>query len=107
MIAAVNDSAIKIFECPNGQYEIHAEAWAKILLLAETWGWKPMKLRMSYLASGQDVSETDAHNLAAAGQRILDTVLAKPLSVYPVDVDMGKLNEVVQFCNAGSFRICQ
>jgi|SRR3989344_1184418 len=106
-MAAVNDSAIKIFQGPSGQYEIHAEAWAKILLLVENWGWKPMKLRMSYLASGQDVSETDAHNLAAAGQRILDTALVNPLSVYPVDVDMGKLYEVVEFCKTGSFRICQ
>jgi hypothetical protein len=107
MMAAVNDSSIKIFEGSSGQYEIHAEAWAKILLLAETWGWKPMNLRMSYLASGQDVSETDAHNLAAAGQRILDAALVNPSLVYPVNVDMGKLYEVVEFCKAGSFRICQ
>jgi hypothetical protein len=103
----VDDFAMKILESPTAKLEIRAEAWAKILLLAETWGWKPMKVRMYYLANDQNVSETDAHNLSTAGQRVLDAALTNPSSVYPVGVDMGKLYEVVEFCKAGNFRMCR
>lgn len=106
-MSSAKGSAIKVLEGPARRLEIHAEAWAKILLLVENWGWKPTKLRMTYLAGDHEVPETDARNLSAAGQRILDAALADPTSVYPADVDMGKLYEVVEFCKAGSFRICR
>jgi hypothetical protein len=94
-----------VFDGAGGRYEVPPEQWAGMLLFLENWGWQPEKqLRMSYLASGIQVSDLDARNLAAIGQRVLDTALKDPAAIYPVSFDMAKLYQFVEFCGAGGFR---
>jgi len=76
-----------------------------MLLLLEDWGWQPEQLRMAYLASSAQISDPDARNLAAIGQRVLDAALKDPGSVYPLPFNMAKFYEFVEFCKAGGFRI--
>jgi hypothetical protein len=99
------DSAIRVFCGAAERYEIHAEEWAEIILLAGDWGWKPEKLKTFYLATNVEVSQADAFSLAETGQKILDSALADPLSVYPIRVNMAKLYEVTEFCRLGGFQI--
>lgn len=99
------DTGSRIFAHKGDRYEIHLEEWANVLLLLEDWGWRLEQRRTFYLATGIDVSDVDARNLAEAGGKLLHAALMDPLSVYPVRADMAKVSEVVEFCKEGGFRI--
>ena len=50
-------------------------------------------------------AESDAYR--AHIQAVLDEALRDPLAFYPVPFDMGKLAEIVSFCEKGAFQICR
>jgi hypothetical protein len=87
--------------------KITAEKWAEILLFLTKRGWRPSIPTQHLLAQELDVFKEDASSLAAAGQEVLDEALNDPLAFYPVPIDMGKLAEIVCFCEQGAFRICR
>jgi hypothetical protein len=93
-----------VFEGLSGRLEIPPEEWAEMLLLLLDWGGRPEQLRMWYLGPSLQVSDSDSHNLATVGQRVLDTALKDPLAVYPVKFNMAKFYEFIEFCKAGAFR---
>lgn len=79
-------------------------SWANILLTLEDWGWRPRQLRTCYLASDVAVDSDDAAEMASAGRRLMDALLADPLRHYAgLRADMGKLAEVVMLCEEGQF----
>ena len=81
-------------------------AWADILLTLENWGWHPPHLRTSYLASNAIIDATDAGGMAEAGNRLMQALLADPLTCYVnLKVDMGKLAEIVALCEDGGFTV--
>jgi hypothetical protein len=89
------------------QVKITAEKWAEILLFLNKRGWRPSVPTHYLLAGDFDLLKQDASSLAAAGQKVLDEALNDPLAFYPVPIDMGKLAEIVCFCEEGAFRICR
>jgi hypothetical protein len=95
------------FEGAGGRYEVSVEQWAEMLLLLNNWGWRPEQVLTWYLATGVKVSDADSKNLAATGQRVLDTALKDPAAVYPVSFDMAKFYLLVEFCEAGAFRLSE
>jgi len=40
-----------------------------------------------------------------SGQNVLDQAIQAPLSIYPLNFDMGKLAEIVCFCEEVALRI--
>ena len=93
-----------VFEGIGGKYEIAADSWAEMLLFLEDSGWPPEQLRSHYLSSQVRVSDNDARNIAAVGQRIADEIMTHPENDYPLKFDLGKFIELVVFCRAGGFR---
>lgn len=96
-----------VFEGAGGRYEVPPKQWADMLLFLEDRGWRPEQLRSCYLATGLQVSDRGAGNLAEIGRRVLEAALTDPASVYPVSFDMAKFHEFVEFCEAGAFRRSQ
>ena len=88
--------------------EVSPETWAKILNFLGQLGWKPSVPTHWFLAPKFDVSQEDAKSLAAAGRIVQEETVKDPLSAYNViEFDMGKLAEVVCFCEEGAFKICR
>ncbi len=106
-MAVPDEGAFLTFDRLGEQYQIHIEEWANIILLLEDWGWVPELRRTFYLATGIDISDDDARNLARTGEKLLQAAFKDPLSVYPIRADMSKVYEVVEFCGQGGFRICE
>lgn len=86
--------------------EINPTEWAEILLYLVKNGWNP-SVPSYYFLGQHEVNETDAVNLRSIGQAVLNRALEKPLAVYPVSFNMGKLAEIVVFCEDGGFQICR
>jgi len=40
-----------------------------------------------------------------SGQNVLDQAIQARLSIYPLNFDMGRLAEIVYFCQEGALRI--
>jgi len=89
------------------QIVIASDMWSEILLFMSKRGWRPSVPTYYLFAEKLEVSEEDAISLATAGQGVLDAALQNPLSVYPVSFDMGKLAEIVCFCEEGAFKLCR
>jgi hypothetical protein len=87
--------------------EINTEMWAEILLYLSKRGWQPSIPTHSFLAHNLNVSSDDASSFSVVGQEVLDQALREPLTVYPVPFDMGKLAEIIYFCEEGPFQICR
>jgi hypothetical protein len=83
---------------------VDIKSWSEMLLFLNDKGWKPDGLLTSFLGNRQ-VSDFEAEQINVAGQKILDQALRNPFSIYPVSFDMGKLAEIVYFCEEGSFFI--
>ena len=91
----------------ESRVKITDEKWAEILLFLTKRGWRPSVPTHCLLAQDLDVLEGDVSSLAAAGQKVLDEAVNDPFGFYPVPSDMGKLAEIVCFCEEGAFRICR
>jgi hypothetical protein len=87
--------------------EIGFEMWSGLLLFLSKRRWRSSIPAHSLLAKEVNISQDDASNLAVAGQVALDEAVHDPLTVYPLPFDMGKLAEIVCFCEEGAFRICR
>ncbi len=92
-----------VLERGDWRVEIDAQQWAEMLDFLEAHGWSPSVPANRFLQHGHAVSVADARKLNTAGQALLDEALAHPLFVYPIPFDMGKLAEVVTFCEEGAF----
>jgi len=89
------------------QIVIASDMWSEILLFMTKRGWRPSVPTYYFFAEKLEVSQEDAISLAAMGQGVLDGALQNPLSIYPVLFDMGKLAEIVCFCEEGAFQLCR
>lgn len=87
--------------------EVDSEMWSELLLFLSKHGGRVSIPARYLLANELNVSQEDASSLASAGQAILDEALHDPLAFYPVPFDMGKLAEIVCFCEGGAFSICR
>lgn len=85
--------------------EIATTEWAELLLFLSKQGWQPSIPTHSLLASYVSVSNEDATSLADSGQKILDEAMRNPLTFYPVPFDMGKMAEILCFCEEGAFQL--
>lgn len=101
-----------MLKSPSGVFLIRGEdridvphgMWAELLLFLGKRGRQP-SFPAYYLLGNWEVPETDARQLAAIGQKALDDALHDPLNFYPVPFDMGKLAELVDFCQEGGFKV--
>jgi hypothetical protein len=103
----IRSTSVVVLMRGEWRIEIGAEMWSELLLFLSKRGWRSSIPAHSLLAHELNVAREDASSLAAAGQAVLDEALHDPLNVYPVPFDMGKLAEIVCFCEEGAFRICR
>lgn len=84
--------------------QVDIKSWSDILLFLSNRGWKPTGPVISFLGN-REVNDFEAEQINVAGQKILEQALKSPMSVFPVSIDMGKLAEIIDFCEEGSFTI--
>jgi len=92
----------------NGQgreYSADRGFWARALLLAHEYGWRPELLRMSYLVPDTVISAEDAHNMRRAFDRLFELALRDPARVFPIPVDIGELDRLRDFVAGGEFGV--
>ncbi len=89
----------------GSEYQAERGFWARALLLAHDYGWRPELLRMSYLAPNTVVSAEDARNMRVALDRLFELALREPSRVFPIPVEIRELDRLRQFVAAGEFGI--
>jgi hypothetical protein len=89
----------------GSEYSTGRGVWARALVIAHQYGWRPELLRMSYLAPATVVSAEDARNMRRAFDRLFELALSDPARVFPIPVDIGELDRLRQFVGGGEFDI--
>jgi hypothetical protein len=96
------------------EYKIHPELWANAILFASDHGWKPSSPTYFFLGSGVDVSEEDAAGLVRAWDHLIDNaatyiarrkIVQQAGEVHVIEMELGVLAEIRNFCFGGSFRV--
>ncbi len=89
----------------GSEYQAERGFWARALVLAHDYGWRPELLRMSYLAPNTVISAEDARNMRSALDRLFERALRDPSSVFPIPVDIGELDRLRQFIARGEIGV--
>ena len=89
----------------GSEYQAERGFWARALVLAHDYGWRPELLRMSYLAPNTVISAEDAQNMRSALDRLFERALRDPSSVFPIPVDIGELDRLRQFIARGEIGV--
>ena len=96
------------------EYKIHPELWANAILFASDNGWKPSCPTYFFLGSWIDVSEGDAAGLVRAWDHLIDNaatymirrkIVKQAGEVHVIEMELGVLSEIRNFCFGGAFRI--
>lgn len=99
------DGTTRLVNERGGEYSTERGIWARALVLAHQYGWRPELLRMSYLAPNTLVSYEDAQNMRRALDRLFELALRDPGRVFPIPVDISELDRLRQFVAHGEFEL--
>ena len=99
------DGTTRLRNEQGSEYQADRGFWARALVLAHDYGWRPELLRMSYLAPNTVISTEDARNLRSALDRLFERALRDPGSVFPIPIDIGELDRLRQFIARGEIGV--